>query len=170
MYLARAYAPIKRYGEALTLVHRGTIHLRETRSVIDTEFEATSPRELSFYPLQGDAVDGFDQELATEGLVLKKTWFAYNGASFDADPNSFKKPVFFDIALNYVQLDMDRLQLRAGQAPGPSAHKDTVAETKQISRTKETEVEQDVKPPPTVPPASSSGGLSSLLGGWWGRK
>ena len=35
----------------------------------------------------------------------------------DGNPRAYRKPPFFDTALNYVQLDMDRLLERAGRSP-----------------------------------------------------
>jgi len=95
-----------------------------------------------------------------------KERFAYNGGSVDADIKSHKKLLFFDIALNYVQLDVDRLQERAGKKPVVKSTY-TKAEPKQIARAK---VEEEARPLTPEPQATPSGGLSSLLGGWWGRK
>jgi signal recognition particle subunit SRP68 len=110
-------------------------------------------------------LDGLEGDLSADGLLLKRDWFSYNGGSVDTDDKSHKKPLFFDIALNYVQLDMDRLQERAGRKP---ATKSTAAkaEPKQVARAK---VEEQ-RPATPEPQATPSGGLSSLLGGWWGRK
>lgn len=91
------------------------------------------------------------------------------------DPKTYKKPLFFDIALNYVQLDMEALQKRAGKAPVPVAGgaggkvgDAAKVEAKPISRAKAEEQERPATPEPQKP--APSGGLSSLLGGWWGRK
>ncbi|KAG6915991.1 hypothetical protein DXG01_008971 [Tephrocybe rancida] len=49
-------------------------------------------------------------------LALKRTWFAHNGGAPTSDKDrTFEKPLFFNIALNYVELDMERLAVRAGK-------------------------------------------------------
>jgi signal recognition particle subunit SRP68 len=167
LYLARCYAPVKRYAEALTLVQHANINLRETRSVLSTsDSDPITSGNPSYYPFTNTDFDDLEGNLSTDGLQFKRDWFAYNGGSVNADTKSHKKPLFFDIALNYVQLDMDRLQERAGKK---SAVKSTnaKAEPKQIARAK---VEEEARPLTPEPQAASSGGLSSLLGGWWGRK
>lgn len=98
--------------------------------------------------------------------MFKKDWFAFNGGSPDADNKSYKKLLFFDIALNYVQLDMEQLQTRAGKKPAATSTAAKV-EPKAITRAKVEEIERAPTPEPQAIP---SGGLSSLLGGWWGRK
>ena len=165
-YLARCYAPVKKYAEALTLVQHANIHLREARSIVSTfDADPMNSGNPSSYPVLNTDFDALEGNLSADGLLFKNEWFAYNGGSVDADNKSHKKPLFFDIALNYVQLDMDRLQQRAGKAPVPS----TAAriEPKQLARAK---VEELVRAPTPEPQAAPSGGLSSLLGGWWGRK
>jgi signal recognition particle subunit SRP68 len=159
---------VKRYAEALTLIQHANIHLREARSIFSTsgsEDPVTSGNP-PYYPLTSTDFDGLEGNLSADGLLFKRDWFAYNGGSVDADNKSHKKPLFFDIALNYVQLDIDRLQERAGKIP---AVKSTAvkAEPKQIARAK---VEEEARPMTPEARAAPSGGLSSLLGGWWGRK
>lgn len=166
MYLARCYEPVKKYAEALTLVQHANIHLRETRSVLSTsDSDPITSSKRSYYPLTSTDFDKLEGELSADGLLFKKNWFAYNGGLTDADNKSHKKPLFFDIALNYVQLDMDQLQKRAGKHP--SAKSTVKAEPKQITRAKVEEIERAPTPEPQAAP---SGGLTSLLGGWWGRK
>jgi len=158
---------VKRYAEALTLVQHANIHLRETRTVLSTsDSDPITSRTPSYYPLTNTDFDGLKGDLSADGLLFKRDWFAYNGGSVDTDNKSHKKPLFFDIALNYVQLDMDRLQERAGKKPVVKST-DAKAEPKQIARAK---VEEEARPLTPEPQATPSGGLSSLLGGWWGRK
>ena len=80
--------------------------------------------------------------------------------------------MFFNIALNYVELDMDRLSQRAGKQPAPSPaipvapkKQEAVLEKKAVPKAKAEQVRL-LSPEPQAP---SRGGLSSLLGGWWGR-
>lgn len=167
-YLARCYAPVKKYAEALTLVQHANIHTRETRSVLSTA--DSDPINIggssSFYMLNTKDFDTFDASLASDALSFKNDWFAYNGGKEGVDPKTYKKPLFFDIALNYVQLDMERLEERSGKAPSKATA--VKVEPKAISKAKVEEQERAATPEP--PQAALSGGISSLLGGWWGRK
>lgn len=159
--------PVKKFAEALTLIQHANIHLRETRSVISTiDSDPITAGNPAYYTLNDDDFDKLDKGLSADALQFKKDWFAYNGGSIDADNKSYKKPLFFDIALNYVQLDMDRLQARAGKAPAPKSTTAKV-EPKPVAKAKAEEIERPATP--TTQP-SQSGGLSNLLGGWWGRK
>lgn len=189
-YLALTYVPVKRYAEALTLIQRSNIHLREARSVRSTfETDPIVNGDPAFFPLASEDFDQLDKELAEEGDRLKNDWLAYNGGSLTADNKEYKKPLFFDIALNYVQLDVDRLQERAGKkppqqqqsaalrAPAPvhaaaAASEElgtAVAAGKRptVAKAKAEEIERPETPKPS---AQAQGGLSTLLGGWWGRR
>ena len=186
-YLAMSYTSVKKFAEALTLMQRAYLHLREARSSVSLLSSADSdPINISdppFYTLTEDSFTALDEELAAEGLQSKKDWFNYNGgdATGTVDRKTYKKPLFFDIALNYVELDMDRLQERAGKtvgkaapnvvAPQPQrAPSGSATETAKsvVSRAKIEEIARPMTPEPNAEPAK--GGLGSLLGGWWGRK
>lgn len=171
---------MKRYAEALALIQRSQLHLREARSIISTVLEGGSEcsAAISFYPLAESGCDKIDEEISRVSSELKRDWFAFNGGSPTADNNSYKKPLFFDIALNYVELDVDRLQRRAGkEAPPPPAPISIVQPQPQRqlpqaqkALTAKAKAEEVVRPATPEPKAETSrGGLSSLLGGWWGR-
>ena len=165
-YLALSYAPIKNFAEALTLIQHANIHLRATRSAISTiDSDPITAGNPQYYNLNDNDCDKLEKGLSAIMLQFKKDWFAYNGGSIGADNQSHKKPLFFDIALNYVQLDMDRLQERAGKAPAPKSTTNKL-ESKLVAKAKAEEIERP--PTPTTQPPQS--GLSNLLGGWWGRK
>lgn len=172
LFLSRSYAAVKKYAESLALIRHAQIHLREARSLMSTAgSDPISSGSPDFSPLSAEAVNKLDTELASDGLKFKKAWFAFNGGQIDPDSSkTYKKPLFFDIALNYVQLDMDRLQARAGKQPAAPAAKavpSAVPEKKAPARAKVEEIERAATPEPQAAP--SRGGLSSLLGGWWGR-
>ena len=191
-FLARCYTPAKKFAEALTLTQHGSIHLREARSILSllADSDPVATGDPAFYPLTLDNVSELEDELSKDSLQCKKDWFAFNGGAADNEggtstAKAHKKPLFFDIALNYVQLDMERLQERAGRQPAPASQPATIAapipkqpqtetstlqgERKTVaSRAKVEEV--DSRPQTPEPSAPARGGLSSLLGGWWGRK
>ncbi|KAI0321138.1 hypothetical protein OF83DRAFT_1051759, partial [Amylostereum chailletii] len=173
LYLSRCYAPAKKYGEALTLIQHGHIHLRETQSILTTvDIDPITEGNPPFYPLSIDSIHELEDELNADSTVFKNDWFTYNGGSLAADDKSYKKPLFFDIALNYVQLDMDRLQERAGKqkpkvaAPAP-VRAEPVPEKKSVQRAKVEAIDRAATPEPSAP---ARGGLGNLLGGWWGRQ
>ena len=166
-YLALLYAPAKKNAEALTLIQHANIHLRKTRSTISTvDSDPITAGNPMYYNLNDNDLEKLDKSLSANALQFKNDWFAYNGGSIGADNKSYKKPLFFDIALNYVQLDMDRLQERAGKAPTPSSTTGKI-EPKLVAKAKAEEIERPATP--TIQPPQS-GSLSNLLGGWWGRK
>lgn len=176
VYLAQCYSTVKKYGEALALLQHATIHIRETVSSMSlSEFDIINNMEASFFPLKDDDIKGIENLIASHGLQYKQDWFANNGGSFEADPSSYKKPLFFNIALNYVELDMDRLRQRAGKDPVEASTPniaaaaigkvDAVLEKKSIAKAK-VEEQPDTAPTPQQP---GRGGLSSLLGGWWSK-
>ncbi|KAJ7151623.1 hypothetical protein C8R46DRAFT_1229155 [Mycena filopes] len=178
LFLSRSYGGVgvRRYAEALTLVQLAGIHVREARAVYSAEESATATAVPAHYPLPPAALEQLESTLAAEALALKRVWFAFNGGAVEPTPNTDKKPLFFDIALNYVALDVGRLRGRAGLAPvedGDSAQAGNATtpgagkvkqEEKKAARADVEAVEEE-KPQPQA----SKGGLSSLLGGWWGK-
>ncbi|KIM48465.1 hypothetical protein M413DRAFT_440206 [Hebeloma cylindrosporum] len=121
VYLAQCYAAVKKYGEALALLQHATIHVREAISSLSlSESDVINSGNTPFFPLNTEDLKELETTIASDSLQLKRDWFAYNGGSVKADPTTYKKPLFFNIALNYVELDMDRLQQRAGKQPVPA--------------------------------------------------
>ncbi|KAL5534724.1 hypothetical protein ACEPAG_1188 [Sanghuangporus baumii] len=166
VYLARSYAAVKQYAQALALCQRSHIYIREASSTLS----ATSPTpHASFYPITLTEVNSLEQLLLNDEERLKRDWFAYNGGSPVTQRDTSKKPLFFDIALNYVQLDIERLQERAGLAVSSKKNEKVaqVAATP-VAKAKMEEIERPATPEPVS--SRAGGGLSSLLGGWWGRK
>lgn len=181
IYLARCYAPQKKYAEALSLLRSGSIHLRETTSTLSlSDTDALNTANPGFMPIDASTVKDLEAMLASDSTKYKREWFAYNGGSVSKDPKEHKKPLFFDIALNYVELPMDRLLERAGKAPQPApVPAATAAQPKQQPKAdpvsekkapaKEKAKLEESRPSTPQPQAQSRGGLSSLLGGWWGK-
>lgn len=163
----------------MTLVQRSQLHLREARSIISTALEdgPESTAATSFYPLAESDCDKLDKEISRVSSELKRDWFTFNGGSPTPNSDSYKKPLFFDIALNYVELDMDRLQRRAGKEPPPTSVPIGILQPQPqlpqvqkglIAKAKAEEIARPATPEPKA--ETSRGGLSNLLGGWWGRK
>ncbi|KAF8895022.1 hypothetical protein CPB84DRAFT_1816027 [Gymnopilus junonius] len=176
VYLARCYSTVKKYGEALALLQHATIHIRETTSSMSlSESDIMNSMEPSFFVMKDDAVKSIENVIASHGLQYKQDWFANNGGSFEADTSSYKKPLFFNIALNYVELDMDRLRHRAGkepvEAPTPvnaaiaTSKVDAAPDRKSIPKTRAEEQAGTA----LTSQQPMRGGLSSLLGGWWSK-
>lgn len=159
-------------------MQHANIHLRESRSLLSVlaDSDPLAADQNPFHPLTAQDINELEQEITADSLTFKNDWFAYNGGSVGDAKKEYKKPLFFDIALNYVQLDMDRLQERAGKAPEPKTQAQPQAKTpvaqpvpekKMLAKAKAEEIVRAPTPEPTTP--SRAGGLSSLLGGWWGR-
>lgn len=165
-FLAQCYVAVKKYGEALALIQHATLHVRETRSVLATLDGISTPADTS-YPLAVTSVDVLDLTLSTTAADAKNEWFAYNGGTVDEEPKAYKKPLFFDIGLNYVQLDMERLMERAGKAMAATAKEEREGVVAPPGKSRLEEVVRPATPEAAVP---ARGGLGSLLGVWWGRK
>ncbi|KAG6820234.1 hypothetical protein H0H93_003597 [Arthromyces matolae] len=176
LFLARCYSPVKRYAEALTLIQHANIHIRETLSSLSLSasdpINTTTP---TYFSLTSETVNDLEVSLSSDSLIFKRAWFTHNGGAVnDVEGQKFEKPLFFNIALNYVELDMDKLATRAGkQVEQPQAvetapvHVLAPQPVKQVTKAK---VEEARPETPTLEPAAvARGGLSSLLGGWWGR-
>jgi signal recognition particle subunit SRP68 len=119
-------------------------------------------------------LQSLDTDLDADAARFKSDWFAFNGGARKPSNAGFKKPLFFDIALNYVQLDMERLEARADRAPVAKTQQPARAEpaqekkVQQPQRAKVEEISRTATPEPAAAPAR--GGLGSLLGGWWGKQ
>ena len=163
--MSRCYAPLKKYAEALSLLQHANIHLREARQQL-ADPEAASSTSVDLPP---DDLDALEDALSKDALKYKRDWFTYNGGS--PAPNAhktYKKPVFFDIAMNYVPYDAEKMYARAGKEP-PAREEAPAAEVPSKSK-------EQIEDRPQTPvegheqtAAPQRGGLSSLLGGWWGR-
>lgn len=174
LYLAQCYSSVKKYPEALTLLQRATIYVRETiANVALSEDDLVTSGHPSFFPFTEETIKDLENTIHSDGLQHKRDWFAYNGGSATADAATYQKPLFFNIALNYVELDMDRLQQRAGKEPAaappttgiPATSKIEPLEKKSIPKAK---AEEPLAPTINIQQSSRSG-LSSLLGGWWSK-
>lgn len=176
VYLSQCYAAVKKYGEALSLLQHATIHVREAVSSVSlSESDLINSGNTSFFPLNAEDIKEVETTITSDSLQLKRDWLAYNGGSVTADPTTYKKPLFFNIALNYVELDMDRLHRRAGKQPPPVAPSNSTkapqTRTESVLEKKPTpkaKAEEQVEPP-SEPQPQTRGGLSSLLGGWWNK-
>jgi signal recognition particle subunit SRP68 len=135
-----------------------------TLSIMDTDPISTS--SSCFFPLNDMDIRELEGNLSIDSLQFKRDWFAYNGGSIDADEKTYRKPLFFNIALNYVELDMNRLTERAGKKPAVvPIQAQPMLEKKPVAKAKA----EELVPAIPEPQAPSRGGLTSLLGGWWGR-
>ncbi|KAF9076756.1 hypothetical protein BDP27DRAFT_1312534 [Rhodocollybia butyracea] len=184
--LGRCYVVpgVKKYAEALTLLQHTALHVREARSLYDQlqVLDVGSDPTSTFYPLSKEDLDLLESANTREGLEYKRVWLEKGGAGDGAQKH--KKPVFFNLALNYVDLDVDRLRERAGRAPPrtvpPSAANrandplPSAGAGAGLGRAKASVMEEarSGTPEPREPVESGKGGpsrLGSLLGGWWGR-
>jgi signal recognition particle subunit SRP68 len=167
--MARAYSTLKHYAEALSLTQSAHVRLREARYQLSLLTTPSIP-ETTYFPLADEPqLTSLESESNAEELKLKHEWFAYNGGTVDGTEADAlkKKPLFYDIAFNSVNLPMDRLLGRAGRAPAPMPMPVPVGQPTK-AKIDVPAVPEPEEPAPT--PAPARGGLSSLLGGWWGRR
>jgi signal recognition particle subunit SRP68 len=150
--------------------------------LVNDPISSLADRKPSFFSLSTENVKSLEESITQISLQYKRDWFNLNGGSTTRDSKGYEKPTFFNIALNYVPLNMDQLMKRAGnrvipvsqtaKAPVPAAaptpnptQVQSVPEKKPSSKAKI----EEVRPATPEPPAPSRAGLSSLLSGWWGR-
>lgn len=170
LHLARAYADSshKRYAEAVSLTQRGQLHIREARSTNSIlPGNSSSLPQLRFYPLDSTKLDELEGQLRRDEEKYKKEWFGYNGGligemGVENGNQKHKKPLFFDIAFNYVEPPMEKLRARGGL---PARESEGTESVKAKVEEEEEEIEGKVEETPTA-----HGGLSGLLGSWWGRR
>ncbi|GJJ13873.1 hypothetical protein Clacol_008130 [Clathrus columnatus] len=168
LHLAEIYAhqTQRRYAEAVTLTQRGQLHMREAKTMIRLLTGQVSPH-LEFYPITTEMVSEMEARLAEFEEKCKREWFGYNGGVVrERKPEGkHEKPVFFDIAFNYVEPPIERLRKRAGLpplAPGDEVSPVVVAPKAkaelegQPEKIKEKEEEK----------VNRSGGLTGFLGSW----
>ena len=124
--------------------------------------------ETEFYPLTRVSAQALEQDVQKAELELKTRWFAHNGGKPQGGVQH-QKPLFFDVALNYVELPMERLQEKAGIVPTEQQTKSSPVVEKRalVDRKVDAQPEEQVQAPAQQEP---QGMLGSLLGGWWGRK
>jgi signal recognition particle subunit SRP68 len=197
LYLSRTYGTLKRYAEALSLTAKGHIYLREARSIISTSVSQQNEvkPEETYYHLTLDDVSRAEEELAGEETKMKMDWYAFNGgAATSAPEGGHKKPMFYDVAFNYVELPLERLEARAaiGQpgakpegnikpalgatvtasAPGRSIASQASGATGENGKRQRRATKTEEAPlTPEVKIVQSSGfGIGGILGSWWGRQ
>ena len=121
-----------------------------------------------------------DQPRGVTALRTKTYHHILNGSSkrviripWSADATTYQKPLFFNIALNYVELDMDRLQQRAGKEPSVALPPTGTSATGNAESIEKKSIPKAKAEEPLVPNLNtqqpSRSGLSSLLGGWWSK-
>ena len=184
--MARTYGGLQKFAESLALSSKAHLYLREAQSI----FASSSPISEDFYPVTLDDVAAVEHELNTDDLRTKMEWYTFNGGQIsaagpDGTTKPFKKPLFFDVAFNYVELPMDNLIARSTAGvktptPAPPAIQPTVVKStptpaepssdpRKEREKRSTKVEE--APPPEVKIVQTSSlGLGGILGGWWGRK
>ncbi|KAG8941964.1 hypothetical protein FRC04_003923 [Tulasnella sp. 424] len=178
-YISLAHASVKNYAQSVALNSRAEIHLREGTSSGGLDPSTPAPAEVAFfYPLDNAVdVEALSKELELDAIRLKKDWFAFNGGTVSTEAESgskkHRKPLFFDIAFNYVESPMERINERAGKAVAERAEKPTTAPKAKVDKEDEDEKkdeEEEGRRSPVVSKTAAGGGITGFLGGWWGRR
>jgi signal recognition particle subunit SRP68 len=173
--MARTYASIKRYAEAVSLTQTGLLRIREARYQLSLLSSLESTPETRYFPLPEDVISTLEATITRDETATKREWFTYNGGSSSSSTDSalaFKKPLFYDIAFNELEDPLEKIQKRAGRAvtAGKKVQAmSTVSAAAQQQATKAKIDEEPVAPEPAPEPAKASV-LGGLLGGWWGRR
>lgn len=166
LFLSRSYAVVKEYAQAITLARKADIFVREALSLFSHSADPINESNTPYYVVTSDTINDLVEIIKSSENDYRLDWFAYSGGLVKPVRDESKKPLFFDIALNYAQLDMDKLQERAGMRPKVTSIPIIEPKLTSISKTKAEEVERPATPEPSAP----GGVLNSLLGGWWGRR
>lgn len=133
-----------------------------------TDQEEQNSPETEFYPLTRTSAQALEQDVQKAELEFKTRWFAYNGGKPQGN-TQHQKPLFFDVALNYVELPMERLQEKAGIVPAEQPAKVSPVVEKRALVDRKVDAQPEEAPAAPVQ-QESQGVLGTLLGGWWGRK
>lgn len=166
LFLARSYISINQYPESVSLLQRAQLYARESLSLFH-DTDALSHGRLPYYVLTRGMGHELQESIQEDEARVKQTWFAYNGGSTNNFQDVSTKPLFFDIALNYLLLNMERLRERANLenddgSTGIPIEFNTVLPVKATKREDNVEVSKSANSP--------KGTLTGLLGAWWGRK
>lgn len=183
LYMARTYASLKRYAEAVSLTQTAQVRLREARFQLSLLSSQGDAPETEYFPLSEEAIQRLEVRIVQEEKRMKMDWFALNGGSVkDGVEGKGKKPLFYDIAFNSIEDPLNKVKHRAGRAvevkkpAGPSAARPGLGiATKTDGKTKsQAQVDepaalgQGAEDKAAEAPQRSV--LGSLLGGWWGRR
>jgi signal recognition particle subunit SRP68 len=170
LFMARAYAHLKRYAEAVSLTQTGQVRIREARYQTSLLSSPAPTPETQYFPVSENLIISLEGLIEQEETKRKVEWFSYNGGSVKGETDtSVKKPLFYDIAYNELEDPLEKVQRRAGRKvetkkPTPSA----VSAVAQQQATK-AKVDETPEAEPEAEQARA-GVLSGLLGGWWGRR
>ena len=160
---------MKQYPQAVALTQRAQLYARESSSLLLDNSDPVNAGNLSFYHLTKEVLFSLQTTIKADEDQLKLEWFAFNGGATSSEKDISKKPIFFDIALNYLQLDVDKIQERAGLKQ-KEITRSVPAEPRPVVATAQSKVVEIERSATPNPPAESRSTLTSLLGGWWGRK
>lgn len=173
--MARTYASIKRYAEAVSLTQTGLLRIREARYQLSLLSSSDSTPETQYFPLPEDVISTLETTVTQDETAAKREWFAYNGGSSSSSPDSalaFKKPLFYDIAFNELEDPLEKIQRRAGRAVTASKKVQATSNVSAAAQQQGAKAKIDDEPAalePAPEPAKASV-LGGLLGGWWGRR
>lgn len=162
LYLARSYASPGRqsFAEALALTQRALLDIREAHNA--SYILESSPENISIaFPSRSD-LGTVEQELHEVERQYKAGWFTLNGGKlYSGSPQEVhKKPLFFDIALNYIEPNLEAIQSRTEQKHSALP---AISTTQTVSK-------REPAPTDTPQESATTSRLGGILGGWWGRK
>lgn len=173
--MARTYASLKRYAEAVSLTQTGLLRIREVRYQLSLLSSSAQTPETQYFTMLEDEIVKLEKTISEEDTTVKREWFAYNGGSASSSAEvalTFKKPLFYDIAFNELEDPLEKIQKRAGRAVTATKKVAVVSSVSVAADQTATKAKIDEEPvaPELAPEPAKPGVLGGLLGGWWGRR
>jgi signal recognition particle subunit SRP68 len=146
----------------LALTQRAWLDVREAHNSLRIPESAAETNSVAF-PSRTDLANA-EQELREDERKYKAEWFTLNGGRLGPSQEHHRQPLFFDIALNYMEPELEAINGRI-EPQKPTGQHAKVAPKVQSKFNEESQDENTSQS--QLPPTSRLGGL---LGSWWGRK
>ncbi|WVQ93952.1 hypothetical protein IAU59_001030 [Kwoniella sp. CBS 9459] len=107
--LARLHCihPTPSYGSAVSLLARATPSIHQARALL---VSPPTPLEESIIDIPPSQIEALEADIHSLDTAAKKGLFAAN----------VEKPVFFDMAFNYIDIPFDELEVLAGKQKAPT--------------------------------------------------
>lgn len=164
IYLARCYAitSLNSFQDSLSLTQRAWLHIREARAWMDMTRETKTKASQTLIP-SSDKVAQIENQLKEDEHDYKAGLFTSIDGANSKISNRFhhRQQVFFDIALNYIDVDLEGLSIRAHGKKAEVQKEVTAAGT-----AAQKSMDNAVHTVENIPTSR----LGGLLGSWWGKR
>ncbi|WVF66331.1 hypothetical protein IAT40_001071 [Kwoniella sp. CBS 6097] len=125
--LARLHCihPTPSYGSAVSLLTRATPSLDQAQSLL---VSPPTPLEETIVNISATQIETLESDVQKLDTAAKKGLFAAN----------VEKPVFFDMAFNYIDIPFDELEVLAGKQKAPTTASATEVISEQVGKVAQT--------------------------------